>query len=158
MSISIQYQISRKTVQWEPNWYMGTDGHDEGYKTFAPLCEHAKSCINTVLPQGTAVGYLKLPLWSRLAVQRYHMLFWHLWPINCQCWNTGEKSGQSAWLFPFHWLFEAAGLNSTGMLLIRRLGVFLCLLLNPPVFSYIHDIKPFKIVLNLQGVPNRNLE
>jgi len=27
--------------------------------------------------------------------------------------------------------------------------VFLCLLLNPPVFSHIHDTKPFQMVLNL---------
>jgi len=70
---------------------MGTDGHDKFNKTFALLCEHVKSCMNTVLLQDTAVGYccrillqdtavgyLKLLLWGRLIIQRYNMLFWHL--------------------------------------------------------------------------------
>jgi len=36
---------------------MGTDGHDKDNKNFAPVCEPAKSCTNTVLLQDTAVGH-----------------------------------------------------------------------------------------------------
>ena len=38
-----QYQISLKSVQWEPRWYMRTDGrtdgHDEANMRFSRLCE-----------------------------------------------------------------------------------------------------------------------
>jgi len=33
-----------------------------------------QTCINTVLLQDTAVGYLTLLLWSTLVLQRCHML------------------------------------------------------------------------------------
>jgi hypothetical protein len=52
----------------------GADGHGKGNKTFAPLYEHTESCINTVLLQDSAVGYLKLLLWSTLVLHCYHML------------------------------------------------------------------------------------
>jgi hypothetical protein len=38
---STQYQISRKYVQWEPCWYIRTDGHDEANRHFLRLHEGA---------------------------------------------------------------------------------------------------------------------
>jgi len=34
-----QYQISRKSVQWESRWCMRTDGHDKANRCFSRLCE-----------------------------------------------------------------------------------------------------------------------
>jgi hypothetical protein len=41
----IHYQISRKSVQWEPSWYVWTkgrtDGRDEALGLFSQLCGSA---------------------------------------------------------------------------------------------------------------------
>jgi len=43
---SPQCQISRKSVHWEPRWYMRTDrrtdGHGEANRLFSRLCEKPK--------------------------------------------------------------------------------------------------------------------
>jgi len=40
---SSQYQISWKTVQWEPTCSMRTDGHDEANSCVPQFCERTKT-------------------------------------------------------------------------------------------------------------------
>jgi len=36
-----KYQMSWKSVQWEPSCSLGTDGHDEANSRFSQFCERA---------------------------------------------------------------------------------------------------------------------
>jgi len=37
----LKYQITRKSIQWEPICSMRTDRHDEAKSRFSLFCEHA---------------------------------------------------------------------------------------------------------------------
>ena len=47
---SRQYQISRKSIQWEPRWYMRTDGHDGGIGAFRDYIVAPKNETNFLCP------------------------------------------------------------------------------------------------------------
>jgi hypothetical protein len=38
---NLKYQISSKSVQWEPSCSMQTNGHEEANSRFSQFCEHA---------------------------------------------------------------------------------------------------------------------
>ena len=51
----LKYQISLKSVQWEPSCSMGTDGHDEANSRFSPFCVRAQT-YKTKSPTRLTVG------------------------------------------------------------------------------------------------------
>jgi hypothetical protein len=58
-----KYQILRKSVHWEPRYFMRTDGwtdrHDEANSRLSQFCECAKNCCVAIYPS------IHSPLYSR---------------------------------------------------------------------------------------------
>jgi len=94
---SPQYQISRKSAQWEPRWYVWTDRHDEANRLFSRLRRtRLETWVNKfwvwlvpLLPHGQMIGVIKSHSCTKQALkpgflsskQKYHskQTQLHLW-------------------------------------------------------------------------------